>query len=276
MKKILFTFVFGSVLLAHSAAVLAVTATPSATPTSAKTKQIEDLKERLATKVAELRQTQKRAMVGTVKTVTVSTVTIETKTKDIKIELTDDILVYQNLKGTRTKLTINDLEQGDPVVVFGDFDTTLEIMKAKIIFITGAKPIRISGTASAIDKNDFTLQINTHEGQTYTVDIEKSTKTFGWTKAGGIEKSGFSKLNIGDTVHIIGTPVPKKDNRISALRIISLALGTEAAPVSDNPSPTAAATTATNTPAPTTKTSVTTTPTAKPSATPKPTTTATP
>lgn len=261
MRNTIKLFILGLIITTQTSVVSAAAATPSGTPASVKTKQIEDLKERLATKVAELQQTQKRAMIGTVKTVTVSTVTIETKTKDIKIELTDDLVVYQNLRGTRTKLTVSDLDQGDPVVVFGDFDTTLEIMKAKILFITGAKPIRIAGTVSAIDKTDFTLDVNTHEGQTYTVDIERTTKTSSWTKSGGIEKSGFSKLNIGDTVHIIGTAVPKNDKRLSALRIISITMGTETA-VTATPAPTSA--------------SRTPTPTTKASATPKPTTPSTP
>src|SRR3989344_8178245 len=77
------------------------------TATDEQLKQIENLKDRLATKVAELRQTQRRAIAGTVKKVEVSTLTIETETKDIKIDLPDEITVIQYLKGVRTLLSIN-------------------------------------------------------------------------------------------------------------------------------------------------------------------------
>lgn len=242
MKYSLFALAVCLTIIALPPAALAATATPSATPTSTKTRQIEDLKERLATRVAELRQTQKRAMVGIIKTVSVSTVTIETKTKDIKIELSDDIKVYQNLKGTRTKLTINDLEKDDPVIVFGDYDSTLDILTAKVIFISAAKQVRIAGTVSAIDKNDFTLSVNTHEGPTYTVDIERTTKTNAWTKGTGLEKSGFSKINVGDIVHIVGSPVANRDNRISAGRILSLAIMNDSATTTPTATTTPAAT----------------------------------
>src|SRR5688572_27783920 len=88
-------------MIATRVAAATPTATPSAgTPTP--TNKIDDLKERLATKVAELRQTQRKAIYGTIKAVSVSTFTVETATNDLKIELTDDIKVFQMIKGKRT------------------------------------------------------------------------------------------------------------------------------------------------------------------------------
>ena len=216
-------------------------------------KQIDDLKDRLATKVAELRQSQRRAMIGTVKSVSVSTATIETKTKDIKIELTEDITIIQYLKGKRTELTLDDLAKNDHGVVFGEYDSTLELLKAKIIFIQSTLPQRIAGTVTALDKEEFTVTVAT-EGKSVIVDIEKITKISLWDGQ-TITKAGFSRLAVGDSVHVVGTLVPKKENRLSATRILDIGNITNA--------PTAAPT-PTEAPTPTIKSTPKSTPTPTP------------
>ncbi|OGG23715.1 hypothetical protein A3A79_00715 [Candidatus Gottesmanbacteria bacterium RIFCSPLOWO2_01_FULL_43_11b] len=217
MKKLI-TFLL---LLLIVSPVLAQTATPGITPTTTKDKQIEDLKDRIATKVAELSQTQRSAIFGKVKAVSLSTATIETQTKDIKIELTDDITIFQNIKGKRTELSIEDLAKDDVVTVFGEHDATLDLLKAKVIFIQGVLPIRTTGIVTDINKTNFTLTVKPPQGADITVDIEKFTKTTIWDGE-DVAKGGFSKIVVGDTVHVTGTPVAKTENRISADRILDL------------------------------------------------------
>lgn len=216
-------------------AVLAQTATLSATATPVKNKQVEDLKERLATKVAQLSQTERRAIYGTVKATTISTLTIETATKDIKIELTDDITVFQMLKGKRTKLTIEDVSKGDIVTVFGEWDTAVEVLKAKSIFIHNASDAlqHVVGTIMETKKSDYTITIKTKKEETYIIDFETTTKTTVWSKDAGMEKGGFSKLLPGDMIIVTGTAVPKKENRISAVRILNIGN-----PTGEKPTPT--------------------------------------
>lgn len=189
--------------------------------TDDKTKQIEDLKERLATKVAELSQTQKRALYGTVKDITISTLTVETSTKDIKIELIEDISIFQVLKGKRTELTSSDLTKGDVVTVFGAYDQTLDLLKAAVVFIQGAIPTRVAGTVTEIDRTKFTAVVKPKEGADVTIDIERTTKTTLWDGK-SLVKGGFSRMAVGDSVHVVGTPVAKTENRISAARILDL------------------------------------------------------
>jgi len=197
---------------------------PSATAAPTKNPQVEDLKERLATKVAQLRQSERRAMYGTIKTVTISTLTLGTVSKNIKIELTDDIKVFQMLKGKRTTLTIEDVAKDDVVTIFGEWDTAVEVLKAKVIFIhnTSNDIKRVTGTITEVKKVDYTITIASTDGRTSVIDFETATKTTVWTKDKGMEKGGFSKLTIGDTILVIGTAVPKKENRLSALRILNI------------------------------------------------------
>jgi hypothetical protein len=214
--------------------IYAVGASPSATPkTDTKTKQIEDLKERLATKVAQLQQIQREAIFGIVKTTSLTSLTVETKIKDLKIDLTDDIKVYQYLKSKRTTLTTDDVSRNDVVTIFGDYDSTLDLMKAKIIFIQNPLPVRISGIVSQVDKNDYTISINDPNKRAYLIDFETYSRTFDYSKSSGIVKSGFSKIINGNFISVLGSINPKDEFRLSAQRILNY---------NPNPEPTASAT----------------------------------
>lgn len=215
--------------------VFAQTATPKATPTNQD--KIDDLKERIATKVAQLRQTQKQALSGTVSDVSVSTISIETQTKEVKIELTDDIAVYQTIRTKRTKLTIDEVDKGDFVVVFGDFDSSLDILEAKLIYIQATPPERISGTVTEVDEAAFTFTVAAGGNRSVVADFEKATILNVWANVGGVAKAGFSKIVVGDSIHVLGTAVPKKENRLSAIRILDLGNLTGAPTQAPSPSP---------------------------------------
>lgn len=235
--------------------VLAQTGTPSTTAGD-QAQKIEELKERLATKVAELRDVQRRAISGIIKGTTLTSTTVETPTRDVKVELPDNVTVIEYLKGKRTKLTLEEVAKNDRVVVFGEYDTTIDLLKARVIHIVGVSAERLNGTVTAIDREEFTLTVTTPERRTVVVDTERTTRTMLWTAEKGLTKGGFSKITVGDTVHVVGTPVPKKEGRLSAIRILDL--GNLTGPATPTPTlePTVEAT-----PSPTTKTS----PTPKPS-----------
>lgn len=222
MKR-LSTLIIALCFFAIALPVHAQTATAAATttPADSKSQQIEDLKDRLATKVAELRQSKRLAAYGTIKSVSISTFVVETKTKDLKIELTDDLKVFQMLKGKRTALKTDNLEKGDIITVFGEYDTTLELLQAKVVFIQAAAPMQIAGTVTATNKDDYTVTIETTDKKTYTVDFETTTKTSLWNGT-ALEKGGFSTFIAGDTIFVTGAAVPKKENRVSATRITDL------------------------------------------------------
>lgn len=219
------------------------TATASDTPSATKKMApIDDLKERLATKVAELRQSQKKAIFGTVKAVTISTITLETKTSDVKIEITDDIKVFQTLKDKRTELSTDDIEKGDFIVVFGDYDTSLDLMKSKVIVIQNPASEKLHGIVTAIDAKEYTISVETTQKQTYVIDIEKYTTVASYSTSGGTIKSGFSKIALGETVFISGKLHAKIEHRLSAERILDIGnlTGTTPTPTtSPEPSPVA-------------------------------------
>lgn len=201
---------------------LALAATISATPTSSIDKKVEDLKDRIATKVAELTQSQRKAVSGTVKSVSLTTVVVESSTQEYKIELTDDLTIIQYLKGKRTKLKADVLAKDNPVSIFGTYDTTLSVLKANVIHIESPQPRRIHGMVKAIDRKAAAITLALSDGSEWVIDVEKSTVTNRWTSGSETEKSGFSKISEGDILHVSGTDVLKKENRINADTILDL------------------------------------------------------
>ena len=268
-KIVLFASAFAlttSVYAASATPTATSTATASTSATPDTQEKLDTLKDRLASAATELHQSQKRAIFGPVKVTSISTITVSTKTNDMKIELGEKVSVFQMIQGKRTTLTTDQVSKGDDVVVFGDYDTTLDILKAQVIFIQNSVPERLSGTITAVSKKDYTITIATAGGQSYIVDFETTTKNFSWDKENGVLKAGFSKLVIGDTIHVLETPEPKFDNRVSAIRILDIGNLTG----SMTPTPTLSPTLS---PTPSTKvtTSATTKPTVKPTASATPT-----
>lgn len=209
--------------------------TPKASPTDSTRKilitgekneeqgsKIDDLKDRLATKVAELRKLQKQAITGTVKEVSVATMSIETKTKTIKIDLVDDLPVVQFIKGVRTKLSIEDIAENDIVTVFGSYDSTLDVLSPGLVFIQNTLPVRIHGIIKSIDSDGGTFVLSHHDGTELTIDVQSTTKTERWSSIDGITKSGFSKLAVEDKVHVTGSYAPKSTTTIKATKVVSL------------------------------------------------------
>ncbi|MFC1646762.1 hypothetical protein ACFL1A_00625 [Patescibacteria group bacterium] len=221
MKKLL---VFIIIILISVSAVYAQSSTDSA---SSNTKddnldKVEDLKERLATKVAQLQQKQRQAIFGVVKSTSITQITVETKTKEVIIELTDDIKVFQIIRAKRTKLTIEDVDEDDEVVVFGEYDSTLDVLKANIVFIQGARPIRVSGTVDEINSEEYTISISDITENKYVVDYEKTTIAKDYFVDKGIQKGGFSKFSVGEYVSVLATPDVKDEFRLSAHRILRI------------------------------------------------------
>ena len=138
------------------------------------------------------------------------------------------------IKNKRTALTLDNLSKGDHVVVFGDYDSAIDLLKAQVIIIQDPLPARVSGTITAIDKKEYTATLTTPEGQSYIIDIWTTTTMFAYDPANGVVKGGFSKLQIGETAHVIGTTEPKVDNRVSAIRFLDIGfVGPSTAPTEE-------------------------------------------
>lgn len=200
--------------------------------------QINDLKDRLATKAAELRKLQKKAIYGMVKDISVSTFTVETALKDIKLDRIDELAVVQMIKSVRTKLTAEDIDKNDLVTVFGSYDSSLEVLTPSLVFIQSVSPVHFSGVVKSIDKDKGNVTVELSDGKTAQVEFEKTTKTMQWTHSSGMVKSGFSKIAVLDQLSISAFAVAKKADVYSAVRVVDLGnLDMQKEPTNVLPSP---------------------------------------
>lgn len=200
----------------------AKTLTPTAAPSDIinKLKQIQILKEKIATKVAEIREKEKRAYSGVVKTIDQSAIIISKNGIDKTASLSEDTLFYNLTKDGKTEIAGKSIKVGSFISVFGYTSEGNSQMAVKYIF-SQTSPILIIGKIADMDKENYTLTVRERQGN-QLVDIETYTKNFVFTKERGKQKIGFSKLKIGDTVHVVGTANIKEANRVTAGSLLVL------------------------------------------------------
>jgi len=202
---------------------------PSATPTDNidKMQQIKILKEKIATKVAEIREKDKKALLGTVKQIEPSAITLTTNQGDRSISVSEDTLYFLLSKDGKTSTNIKKVREQDTISAYGYLSAD-NTVSTKYIFIQ--QPIvHITGKIADKDPKNYTITVSSAQGN-QIVDIETYTRTLIFTKEKTKKATGFSKLQLEQTVHIIGTPHPKEANRISASRIIIISSFDQVAP----------------------------------------------
>lgn len=243
MKKIFYFSIILFILInigftsvkAQSSATKSASPKPSKTTTTA----VDDLKERLATKVAELNTTERRAISGTVKSISVASFVVETSTKNLKIELNDDIKVYKIDGVKKTTLSTDNLKEDMDISIFGLYDGTLDLMNAKIIYIEPTPLTTLVGSVAKVDAADYSLTLESSTGTTNIIDYEKYTVSEVWSPSQKFQKLGFSKITQNNPIVTTGIQNIKDKSRYSAYRILTINLNpTEAIPKDATPSAT--------------------------------------
>jgi len=220
----------------------------TATETIDKLKQIKELKEKIATKVAELREKEKAGLFGSVGKIDKTTITLSTAKGDRNVTFSEDTFFYQISGNNKKEISIKNIDVDDTISVFGYTNDDKSLTSAKYIYLHSPL-IYISGKISAIDKENFTITVIEKEKE-ILVDIEKYTTNYVFDKnKNSLVKIGFSKLTSDSIAHIIGTANANEKNRISANRIyvFSLTDATVASPTAQKPTAAITKTNATTT-----------------------------
>ena len=205
--------------------VLAIDATSSAT--SSLDKGAKLLIEKLATKVEETRKKDQKAYVGLITKIEGATMTISSVNgadeKIYSVKIDDTLTVISRIVGTAKKeLKKSDLKIGDYVIVSGQMlNDTLESSEIDIDEQFIVKTAKIT----ELSRTDYYLKVITYDKDEYTLDIQNSTRQFMLNvKSKEVEKTGFSKIKEGDTVHFVVSKTNpgagKEKNRYDAVRIL--------------------------------------------------------
>lgn len=206
-----------------------VTKAPSPSPTPEKGSamdKIRILKDKVATKVAELRQTEKKGITGLVDQISDTEMTLQAGNDKVTVNFTEDTPLF-SITGKKEEGDFKDIDKGTVILALGYYDKDQKILDGRTIYIINQKPMFLLGKIADIDRENYTVTVKGKDGKDSIVDIETYSRTFAIGDKNSTVKSGFSKLSIGDLIQMIGTPNAKEDNRYSANRILVIESKTE-------------------------------------------------
>lgn len=223
----------------------AVAATPSPIPVSSATlEKAKELKEKVASKIAELKVLSKRGVIGTIKSIKDTSLILTSNSKDITVDTDDTTKITLLQKGKRSTLKLSDLKSDQKILVWGQYNNDQETLKAKQILSRVFSQMFI-GTVKSIDKDNLTILDQT-ENKEYTLSISSAAINI-LNKDKSFSKAEIKAVSTGDFAHAYVT----SDKVLRLLIIPKNVLSSIAA---QTPKPTASPS-----------------PTPKPTATPKPT-----
>ena len=185
-------------------------------------KKIEDLKDRIETKVSEKRKENNKAIAGIVEKKDKDSLTIKSSDEEEYNIIIDEALTkyFQINKDNKQEIDFENIEKEDYIIVTGEINDK-EVL-ANFMYIDESYLIDL-GNITEINNNDYNIKILTTAKENYTLDIESYTKQLMLNlKSLEFEKMGFSKIKEGDTIHFVVKQSGQKqeDNRYSAVRIL--------------------------------------------------------
>lgn len=225
MKKILLSTlcIFLSLLFIHGF-VLAQTGTQSAqqvSPTSIpEDKDIQNLKDKIATKVAELREKNNKAMSGFISTISGLTIKIKDENDvEYDIKLDDALTKYYQIVGAQKKeIKLSDIKKGMFIIVTGIAND--KIINANIVYVDEMFLVKL-GKITQVDSAGFSLKVLSSDKDSYTLDIETTTRQqMINVKTLEVERAGFSKIKEGDTIHFVVKKTGDEKNTYSPTKIL--------------------------------------------------------
>lgn len=221
MKKIAIILSIVLTTLLSTVQVFAATATSSATPTTDPNllNQINDLKEKIASKVAQLNLVEKRGVIGTVVDVNSTQITLNDTRNNTQFIDVDEITKFSDDNGNT--IGISDLSKGTVVSVLGLYNKDSQRILGRFVDEV-TLPVYLNGTISSIDRINGQFYIIGSNQKKILIDVEAFTKTYSFTQLTDLARSGFSKLSAGDRVFIMGYPDKTTPSMIVANRIIQL------------------------------------------------------
>lgn len=221
MKRIIFCLII--FLLLGTSEIFAQTNPPArnAIPTSDEIEKIASkidlIKDKVASRVAELNLVERRGIVGIVEDTSDTKITVTDLNDKIRIIDVDELTKFSSEEDN--SFGISDIKKGSKISSLGLYNKESQRLLARFINEISI-PLFLHGVISEIDQDEFTVTLLTEDGTTYTIDIEKITKTFNYDD-GELASSGFTKIKKSENAIVLGFPDPKKTGRLTASRIIT-------------------------------------------------------
>lgn len=223
MKKVLFFLLFAIYYLLFTIPIYGVTPSPEpAEKQDALNDQVSDLKERIASRVAQLKLVEKRGIIGTVTDVSDTQITLSDLTNNTRFVDVDELTKFAS-PSAKESFGISDITKGNTIGVLGLYNKQSRRLLARFVEILRMSKT-IHGAVAALDDKNFVIEVTTTEGNK-TVDVENITKTYSYTRGSDargseLSRSGFSKIKENQRITVVGFPDIKDRNRLIASRLI--------------------------------------------------------
>ena len=184
--------------------------------------KVKALKEKLATKVAEMRDSQTRGFSGEIAQLNKTSFTMVTLTSEVKIKYSDDVLIFKKSGSQQIEGKITDLKNTNIVSVLGIYDKEINQATAKVIFLESAANF-YTGKIVIVDANNGVITIKSATNKDNDIEYEKNTIAQEYKNTDNtVIKSGLSRLKPGDRIYVWGSLSEEDNQKISALKILRL------------------------------------------------------
>ncbi len=180
--------------------------------------QIDQLKEKIASRVAQLNLVEKRGIVGTVTDASNNQITLTDVQGNIRFVDVDELTKFSS-PSAKANFGISDIVKGTTLGAYGLYNKESKRLLARFVDVL-VLPSYTSGEISSVDKANYTLTVMDETGKQTVVDIENFTRTTEYSKTGDGTRYGYSKLQTGMRLIVIGYPNRKQKNRVTATRIM--------------------------------------------------------
>ena len=190
---------------------------------STNTAKIKELKDKLASRVAELNLQTKKMIQGEIKTLSDQKIILTNNNIEINVNLDDDTtLTQQTGDGKKKTIKVDSMKSGQNIFTWGSFNSGTNVMTASNITVVDM-PAIIIGRIKSIDSKNYQL-IVTEGNKDILVDHDFSTKDLILNKDYNTAKGGFSKFAEKQLVYVFGYNTTDKNDKpmLSAQRIIIL------------------------------------------------------
>lgn len=224
MKKLLLAITITTVILQTTTAAFAATTTkPTPTPTGSQSitqieQQINNLKDKIASRVAQLKLVEKRGIIGTVTDVSETQITLKDIQGNIHFVDVDELTSFSS-PTKNSNFGISDITKNMTLGVLGLYNKDSRRLLARFVTVT-VVPQHITGAIAAIDKKNYNVTVVQNDGKQLVVEIEDITKTTSFDKTTDVTKSGFSKMTTGERIYVVGYPDKQDTTQLIASRII--------------------------------------------------------
>jgi hypothetical protein len=180
--------------------------------------QVDQLKNKIASKVASLKLVEKRGIYGMVSDASDTQITLVNINNDNRFVDVDELTKFSS--SSSKSFGISDIKKGMYLSVLGLYNKDTQRLQARVIYEDTKLPNVINGAIYSLDDDNFTLEVAKENGAKNLIDVESITKTYSFSGSSEkLTKSGFSKMTLGETIIVVGYPNKTDKNKTLASRI---------------------------------------------------------